>query len=344
MRLRSLLRKFQTNRDFLAMRPEELVTSAYKVLLRRDPDPGNLRIYTDGLRNGQGLLWLLESLVQTDEFLLKHSGGDLPLDTAPPMDVPSKAATPEEHRALWDHVSSVWSKFGSTDPYWSVLTDERFRSKNMTDEASIEAFYATGQGELLRLEAWLRRNALELQPNSICAEYGCGVGRLTHWLARRFRRVVAFDISEPHLKAADDYLSRHGIHNVDLVLVRGDTDLQKLSDFDLFCSFIVLQHNPPPIMIDILARAFGGLKSGGYCFFQIPTYSANYSFSIDAYWTGVAANKGMEMHFLPQKTVLELARRHEVFPIEIQPDASIGNRTCWISNTFLMMKTLAPQS
>ena len=39
MGLRSLLKKFQANRDFLAMRPEELVTSAYKVLLQRDPDP-----------------------------------------------------------------------------------------------------------------------------------------------------------------------------------------------------------------------------------------------------------------------------------------------------------------
>jgi SAM-dependent methyltransferase len=344
MRLRSLLRKFRANRDFLTLQPEELVTSAYRALLRRDPDPSSLQTYSSAIRNGQDLLWLLQSLVQTDEFLLHHSGSNSPLDIAPPMEVQMSARNPEEHRALWDHISSVWSKFGSTDPYWSVLTDERFRSKNMTDEASIEAFYATGEGELLRLDAWVRRNALELKPDSICAEYGCGVGRLTHWLARRFSRVVAFDISEPHLKAAHDYLSRHGIHNVDLILVRGNADLQMLSDVDLFYSAIVLQHNPPPIMTDILARAFAGLKKGGYCFFQIPTYSADYSFSMESYWTDIASNKGMEMHFLPQKSVIELGRQYEVFPIEIQPDAAIGNRTCWISNTFLMMKTSAQQS
>jgi SAM-dependent methyltransferase len=224
----------------------------------------------------------------------------------------------------------------------------------MTDRASIEAFYATGQGELLRLEAWLRRNSLELKPDLICAEYGCGVGRVTQWLARRFRRVVAFDISEPHLKAAHDYLCRHGVHNIDFVLVRGKADLQMLSDVDLFHSHIVLQHNPPPIMTEILATAFAGLKKGGYCFFQIPTYSANYSFSMDSYWTDVAANKGMELHCLPQKSVLELARQYEVFPIEIQetngelwrsrPDGAVGNQSYWISNTFLMMKTLAQRS
>src|SRR6201992_2187906 len=155
MRLRSLLSKFRANRDFLALQPEEVVTSAYWALLQRDPEPSKLHSYADGIRNGQGLLWLLTSLVQTSEFVLRHSGGNSPLDTAPPMDGPSNAANHEELRALWDHISSVWSQFGSTDPYWSVLTDERFRSKNMTDEASIEAFYATGQGELLRLEAWL---------------------------------------------------------------------------------------------------------------------------------------------------------------------------------------------
>src|ERR1700733_763178 len=123
MGLRSLLKKFQANRDILALRPEDLVTSAYRALLQRDPDANNLHTYTDGLRNGHNPLWLLQSLVQSDEFVLKHSGGNSPLDTGPPMDVQSRAANPEELRALWDHISSVCSRFRSTDPYWSVVTD-----------------------------------------------------------------------------------------------------------------------------------------------------------------------------------------------------------------------------
>jgi hypothetical protein len=91
-------------------------------------------------------------------------------------------------------------------------------------------------------------------------------------------------------------------------------------------------------MTDILAKAFAGIKKGGCCFFQIPTYSADYSFSINSYWSDVAPNKEMEMHFLPQKNVLDLARHYEVFPIAIQPDGCIGNRSRWISNTFLMAK------
>jgi SAM-dependent methyltransferase len=244
---------------------------------------------------------------------------------------------------LWDHIASVWSHFGRVDPYWSVLTDDRWRTKNMTKAATIEAFHATGQADLLRLEAWFRRNSLELKREMVCAEYGCGVGRFTQWLATRFGHVLAFDISEPHLDAARERLRRLGIKNVDFVLVRGRADLQMLSGVNLFYSMIVLQHNPPPIMTDVLAGAFAGLKNGGCCFFQIPTYSANYSFSIRSYQQNLPAGKKMEMHCLPQKNVLELARQYEVYPIEIQPDGAVGNQSRWISNTFLMRKVAANQ-
>jgi SAM-dependent methyltransferase len=340
MTLRSLLRKFQFHPDLLTRRPEELVTVAYQAVLRREPDPGGLKTYSDAIRNGRDLLWLLQSLVRSEEFVLSKSTNNFPLDTAPPMNVQTSVTT-QERRALWDHIASVWSNFGTTDPYWSVLTHDQWRAKNMTEEETIKAFYATGEADLLRLEAWLRRNSLELNRDTVCAEYGCGVGRLTQWFAARFRRVLAFDISEPHLKAARERLSRQGINNVDFVLVRGKSDLRVMADVDLFYSMIVLQHNPPPIMIDILAGAFAGLKEGGCCFFQIPTYSANYAFSIESYWAEAAARNEMEMHCFPQRNVLELGRQYEVFPVEIQPDGAIGDHGRWISNTFLMRKASA---
>jgi SAM-dependent methyltransferase len=336
---RSLLKKFQISHDLLTLRPEELVTAAYRALLRREPDSGGLKSYSDAIRNGHDITWLLQSLVRSEEFGLNHSINDFSLDTALRMNVQTDA-TIEERRALWDHIALVWSDLGRVDPYWSVLTDDRWRAKNMTEEAAIEAFYATGQADLLRLEAWLRRNSLELNTDAVCAEYGCGVGRLTQWFATRFRHVLAFDISESHLKAARERLCRRGINNVDFVLVRGTADLRMLADVDLFYSMIVLQHNPPPVMTDILAGAFGGLKKGGCCFFQIPTYSASYSFSLKSYRKTLAAKKQMEMHGLPQRNVFELARQYEVFPVEIQPDDVTGNQSRWISHTFLMRKAL----
>jgi|SRR5271166_1637307 len=344
MMRRFLRRRSQDKDDEFHLKPEELVTAVYQALLGRDPDVGGLKTYSDALRNGQDVSWLLQSFVQSEEFAAHHFNPEFSLERAPAMDVQIGGIAPEEHAALWDHIGSVWSQLGATDPFWSVLTDERWRSKNMTAEEAIEAFYATGEGDLSRLEAWLRRNSLELSNNALCAEYGCGVGRLTQWLAKRFRRVVAFDISESHIQAARDRLSRLAIDNVEFVLVRGNTDLRMLSNVDLFYSVIVLQHNPPPITTGILSQAFAGLNRGGCCFFQIPTFSANYTFSFESYWTDIAQAKQMEMHFVPQKSIFELGREHEVYPIEVQRDGAIGKRKDWISNTFLMTKSTKPSS
>jgi SAM-dependent methyltransferase len=318
--------------------PEETVTAAYRALLRRDPDPEGLRNCVEAIRGGRNLDWLLESLIGSEEFKLVHFANYLPLDTAPPMNVQVDFANLNERRAFWDHIASIWSNFGELDPYWSVLTDERWRSKNMSDKAALEAFYSTGQAELERMEAWFNRNCLELRGDAVVAEYGCGVGRLTQWLAQRFRRVVAFDISEPHLEAARKRLSERGAANVDFVLVRKKADLKALSGIDLFYSMIVLQHNPPPMMVEILSSVFTALRAGGHCFFQVPTYARDYSFNVDSYWKDLADKKQMEMHFLPQKIVLELAQKSRVFPVEVQPDKCIGNPNNWISNTFLMTK------
>jgi SAM-dependent methyltransferase len=332
-----MLSKIQVRQGFTNLRPEELVTAAYRALLLREPDPAGLKHYSDALRGGYDATWLLQSLLRSEEF--GRSASEFPLDAAPPVNIQTNA-TVQERRALWDHVASVWSNLGRVDPYWSVLTDARWRAKNMKEQAVIETFYGTGKADLLRLEAWMHRNAIKPDPDAICAEYGCGLGRVTRWLATRFRKVIAFDISEPHLKAARSRLCAEGINNIDFILVRGDADLRMLADIDLFYSVIVLQHNPPPIIMDILAAAFHGLKPGGVCFFQLPTYAANYSFSVATYLKDSVKSKKMEMHCLPQRLVLEQGRRYGVVPIEIQFDGAAGDRSRWISNTFLMTKTL----
>jgi SAM-dependent methyltransferase len=191
---------------------------------------------------------------------------------------------------------------------------------------------------LARLEAWLARNSVVAGPEAVCAEYGCGVGRATHCLARRFRRVIAFDISEPHIRAAKDWLAKSGIDNVEFVHVRDRESLARLKDFDIFYSEIVLQHNPPPIALDILRSAFSAVPSGGVCFFQIPTYSTDYRFTLEIFWRDVAVRKQMEMHFVPQPAIFDLAHASGLVPLEVQPDLLTGDRWNWISNTFLLKR------
>jgi SAM-dependent methyltransferase len=321
---------------------EEIISAVYRGLLRRDADEGGLALYSNELRDGGELASILDRFVNSPEFrnrIQPEAGTASPyaLDDAPPMPVQT-SYTPDESRRLWHHIASVWSGFGETDPFYSVLTDDRWRMEKMSDEDALSAFYETGQLDARRMEIWLARSFITPRPDAVVAELGCGVGRITRFLARRFGRVIAADISQPHLDAAKRRLDGEGLTNVDFRLLRDAGDLGAFSDVDIFFSIIVLQHNPPPIMLDILASAFAGLRSGGIAFFQIPTYSKEYSFSTESYFASLAQENTMEMHFLPQRAIFELARRHNLVALEVQPDWCIGHPEMWISNTFLFRK------
>jgi len=201
----------------------------------------------------------------------------------------------------------------------------------------LNAFYATGSRDLARMDKWLERSRVSLPETGVCAEYGCGVGRCAVWLAKRFARVVAFDVSEPHLRLAMARAEAEGLRNIEFVHVKGNSDLQRLEGIDFFYSFIVLQHNPPPLILSILRRAFEGLKPAGVAYFQVPTYSIDYSFSLQEYLDRMT-DRGMEMHFVPQRAILDLASAHGLRPMEVSPDGCVGNYRRCISTTFLMSK------
>ena len=321
-----------------AFSPEKVVTSLYEVALRRPPDRKGLEDHALSLRNGASLDDVMSSFLHSKEFAAKvYDYVDrFPLDASGPLRI-DLDDTEGLHASLWRHVAEVWSEYGVSDPYWSVLTDERWRARNMVRADVLEEFYKSGANGLRRLETWFARNRLEIDPETVCAEYGCGVGRCTLWLARRFRRVVAFDISQHHIDAAHKALKERGITNVDFVLVRGSDDLRHLQGIDLFFSIIVLQHNPPPIIVDILKAAFEGLRPSGILYFQVPTYGAGYSF-IEQEYRDVQRRKTMEMHCVPQRVIFDLAARHGLRLIEVQPDNMTGAPQIWVSNTFLIHK------
>ncbi len=186
------------------------------------------------------------------------------------------------------------------------------------------------------MDAWFDRNGLAVVSDGVCAEYGCGVGRVTTWLASRFKTVRAFDISASHLEAARRRLEGQGVRNVEFILVRGLDDLGALAGCDLFYSFIVLQHNPPPIMRSILGRASQGLNPGGIAFFQAPTYMAGYAFHASDAAPGEEDQAPvMEMHCLPQRDILDVLSQAECIVREVEPDGWVGHHGRWLSHTFL---------
>jgi SAM-dependent methyltransferase len=322
---------------------QDLVTELYRGILGREPDSGGLADHSASLARGMKLADLLQAFVASEEFAARHRAPDQPAGAQVPhfnLEPPTRIdviATPDQAARLWAHIGAIWATLGQEDPYWSVLTSPRWRMPMMSDAAVLDAFYASGAGDIERITAWLARHGRTVD-GTVCAEYGCGVGRMTLWLAQRCRHVHAFDISPTHIARAEQRLRAEGITNVTFHLVRGPADLLAMQGVDLFVSFIVLQHNPPPIMALILRNAFHALSPGGAAMFQVPTYPMGHSYRFDlaAYLDWMPQSTGIEMHALPQHHVFTAAARHGMTVLEVQQDGLAGPG--WASHTFLLAK------
>ncbi len=313
----------------------EDVVMAYRYILGREPEgeatiAGHVQNTPDLLTMRMNFLGSEEAQRIVNPVQLPPS---LPLD-APPLEVETTAdrATLTQ---LVGFTGRYWEEIGRTAPHWSVLTDPNYKPEAIAQHEA--AFFETGRGDAELLLALLRRIGRAPEEFACCAEYGCGVGRITTHLAQHFPRVQALDISRPHLDLAAATLRRFGQGNIEFHQVT-PADVHPAQGFDLWYSRIVLQHNPPPIIMHILDRVFRLLEPGGVAAFQVPTYRVGYRFSIADY---LARDPGgsMEVHVVPQRAVLELAWKHRLRLADIREDtAVVDDSPNWLSNTFVFCK------
>src|SRR5207302_3385998 len=106
-----------------------------------------------------------------------------------------------------------------------------------------EEFFRSGEEDYVSLvEPILTRLGLDPE-KCVALDLGCGVGRLTRPIARRFRAVYAIDVSPEMLRLGQDY--NRALRNVSWICGPG-TDLSMLgsgiADF-AFC-FLVLHRMP----------------------------------------------------------------------------------------------------
>lgn len=243
------------------------------------------------------------------------------------------AMTQAQAGALTAQVESVWSRYGREDAYYSVLTNPRYRAESL-GEADVEDFYATGLAEVERVVSVFRRNEVEPRPDWSVVELGCGLARMGEGLARRFAAYQGVDISAEHLARARRRLDARGVGNAILRLL--PEFLAGQDGYDLFYSVIVLQHNPPPIMLRLLDAGLARLNPGGYAYFQLPCFLYDYDFEAGRYLAERGDVETMEMHALPQRRVFDLLARHGMRLLEVTPDGWIG--PIGVSYSFLAHK------
>lgn len=239
--------------------------------------------------------------------------------------------------SLLGNVKAKWEQLGRTEPHWSVLSASQFKPDRIAD--TIDNFYDSGAADVGLFEAAAQRCRVELPRDGTCFELGCGVGRLTVWLADIFRKVIAADISAAHLALAEDAIARSGRTGIELLLLDKPQALQHLPAFDAFYSLIVLQHNPPPVMRWLLQAVLQRLAPGGLGFFQLPTTGGGYAFEASAYLSQPVDATLLEMHALPEEFVLEVLRETGCQLLEEREHDCLGNAE-WISKTFLVRKVI----
>ena len=311
----------------------EDVIGAYRYLLGREPE--NEQVIAAYQRESS-FASLREAFLRSEEFqarLARAAAAPIVVgrhEFSAPMHVELEISR-DQLAAMLDRIAHSWQTLGETEPHWSVLAFERFRGTNHSDEE----FYLTGQNDLRLISAFFERAGSELAQVRSCLEFGCGVGRVTAALATAIPAVYGVDASSAHLELARERARAKDIANISFLPLESLDDLDGLPSTDFLFSFMVLQHNPPPLIDYMLDRLLARVRPGGFALFQLPTYRRGYRFV----WREYLADEKplMEMHVLPQARVFATLKEHDFDILEVQEDPKVRDPD-FISQTFFARK------
>lgn len=154
---------------------------------------------------------------------------------------------------------AAWEKFGDRNPYFGVVTDDKYRRENLTEEGKAE-FFRTGEAHVAEVLGKIRHRIDPAFTPARTLDFGCGVGRLTRALADMSPQVVGVDVSESMLALAREHCrERAGVS-----FVKSDDALSRVTGtFDFIHTFIVLQHIPPGRGTGIFQELYARLSPGG---------------------------------------------------------------------------------
>jgi SAM-dependent methyltransferase len=134
-----------------------------------------------------------------------------------------------------------WERFGSTDPYFAVLTAPEFHGQVSGTERA--RFFRSGVEHIDSIFSIIRQRLDPSFAPNRALDFGCGVGRLLIPLAARCSEVTGMDISPSMLAESRRNCDAAGATGVRLV--QSDDSLSALDgDFDFIHTYIVLQHIP----------------------------------------------------------------------------------------------------
>jgi len=160
-----------------------------------------------------------------------------------------------------------WEDLAELDPLWSILTCPETQH-NRWDK---DEFFRTGEEEIQSLMENADHLGFPLSKGQ-ALDFGCGVGRLTRALAKRFQRCCGVDISERMVAMARE-LNASFPNCEFLSNDRPDLSTFPSDSFDLVYTARVLQHLPGRSRVERLIRElFRVVRPEGLLVFQLPSY------------------------------------------------------------------------
>lgn len=223
-----------------------------------------------------------------------------------------------------DKYQEQWERLGDSDPYWAVLTDP----KGKDNKWNKMLFFQSGEAEINNVFSKLKESFIVITFDS-ALDFGCGVGRLSRALAKKFGKVIAVDVSSSMLNEARRANKQNEniefLHNVseDLKVIPGKS-------IDFLYSNIVLQHMPSNRQTVFIREFCRVLHPWGILVFQTPSCRnlktwggwlhklAGNNILNQVRKIKYGPDKIMELHTLPKKTVLEVLKQEGMNIIRVE--------------------------
>jgi SAM-dependent methyltransferase len=161
---------------------------------------------------------------------------------------------------------AFWDAHAARDPLWAVLSDAGKEGRRW----DVGRFLQTGLNELALVFYDLESHGIQVRPGT-ALDFGCGVGRLTQGLARRFDRVIGVDVSS---RMVDTAASLNQVPDRVSFVWNPQPDLRVFGEatFDFVYTNLVLQHIEPSLTRVYLGEFLRVLKPAGVLVFQLPSH------------------------------------------------------------------------
>jgi len=209
-----------------------------------------------------------------------------------------------------EKLKNDWESLAERDALWAILTD----SSRVSGKWDIAEFMATGEREIEVVLGHLAKISLSPDFDGTALDFGCGVGRLTQALARRFGTCVGLDISQVMIEKAK---ALNQFQNCHYVVADSEPRLPFPDErFSFIYSNIVLQHVPPRFSVQYLREFVRVLVPGGVLVFGAQDSFKTPDLASTITWARMVlrfrsrirvllgnAQADMRMHCLPERAV-----------------------------------------